>query len=206
MSTIPIFVLFLISLAIPPFQQLRQIRIEAFMMTITLPFLPSSAFDTLPDSRPMEVTRCIVRLIYTYSLLASLGAILRTLKRIGGWKIVKSSDSRLIKVLILWLLAWRTSTLPFVPRLNAWKRPLDLTTIVAVGTGLICSIDEIRGIFKLINPEVKDQPKPGLASRIVQIVLSIHRILLAIRIISAAFAPPNTLISSPNHDGLTQIT
>ncbi|WWC63002.1 uncharacterized protein I303_105600 [Kwoniella dejecticola CBS 10117] len=198
MSTLPLFIMFLLSLAIPPFQPLRQIRLQAFIMTITLPFLPASSFDTLPDRRPMEVTRSIVRLTFAYSLLAGFGAILRTLKRIGGWKITESSSNRLLKVILLWLLAWRTGTLPFVPPINAWKRPIDVTTVVAFGTGAICLIDEIRGIIRLIRsggPEAQSKPQPrsGIASRLIQILLSIHRILLAIRNISAGFTPPYAL-------------
>ncbi|OCF56973.1 hypothetical protein L486_05829 [Kwoniella mangroviensis CBS 10435] len=194
MSSIPLLLLFLLTLPIRPHIPLRQIRLDAFLMPLSLPFIPSSTFETLPDSRPWDISRAIVRLIIAYSLFAGFGSVLRTLKRIGGWKIPESSTNQLVRVGLLWLLAWRGATLPFVPDEKAWKRPLDVTTIVGIGSGGICVIDEVREIARLLGLKSSNQyPKSGIISRIIQIILSIHRILLSLRIISAAFAPLNQI-------------
>ncbi|WWC96389.1 hypothetical protein V866_003257 [Kwoniella sp. B9012] len=194
MSSVPLLLLFLLTLSIPPFVPLRQIRLDAFLMPLSLPFIPSSTFDSLSDSRPWDISRAIVRLIIAYSLFAGFGSVLRTLKRIGGWKIPESSTNQLVRVGLLWLLAWRGATLPFVPDEKAWKRPLDVATIVGVGSGGICVVDELRGIARLIGIKSSNQyPRSGLISRTIQIILSIHRILLSLRIISAAFAPVNQI-------------
>ncbi|WVW85121.1 hypothetical protein I302_107158 [Kwoniella bestiolae CBS 10118] len=194
MSSLPLLLLFLLTLPIPPLIPLRQIRLDAFLMPLSLPFIPSSTFTSLPDSRPWDISRSIVRLIIAYSLFAGFGSLLRTLKRIGGWKIPTSSSNQLFRVGLLWILAWRTATLPFIPDEKAWRRPLDVATIIGVGSGGICVISEVREILRLIGVrDAQQYPKSGIISRIIQIILSIHRILLSLRIISAAFAPASPI-------------
>jgi hypothetical protein len=61
-------------------------------------------------------------------------------------------DSPLITAIPLHLLSWRLATTLILPDLpEAWKWPFDATTLIGLGTGLICSWAEVWGLLNILG-------------------------------------------------------
>ncbi|WVR06679.1 hypothetical protein IAU60_003711 [Kwoniella sp. DSM 27419] len=190
MAAIPLLVTLLVSLGNSPHVPLREYRLDAFLMPVSLIAMPMEVFAGLPDYRLIDIPRAIMRLALAYLVYAVLGAIWRTLKRLAGRRVQVGTGSILDSfgtVLALWGMAWRTGVLAFIPKEKV-ARPWDATTSVGVVSGAICAIAEIRNIKRTVMPS-DDRARSGFVSRVVQVLLAIHRILLAVRVISGALAP-----------------
>lgn len=61
-----------------------------------------------------------------------------------------SSQSALWTTIILHLISWRLATTLILPDLpGAWKWPFDLTTLIGISTGLICSWGEVWSLLQM---------------------------------------------------------
>ncbi|WWC88278.1 uncharacterized protein L201_003185 [Kwoniella dendrophila CBS 6074] len=218
-TTTILFWLFCWTLGIPPTPTIEHIKsLDSFLMPISLISLPASTIlNNLPEytKRSYEISKCIFRLVIAYSLFNGFQTFwrismkLRVNERTGTTvgtetKTRVKFSSELSKILWLYLLSWRLSTLPLSFGLNEKipKIPYDISTMISISTGLICSYDEIRKIINLSGIRTPKQNKANdlkssILSRIVQTILSIHRLLLSLRIISAGLSFTNRILNQP---------
>lgn len=69
---------------------------------------------------------------------------------------IKSSNGHnftpkpLLTALVLHLISWRLATTLILPDLpGAWRWPFDLTTLIGLGTGLLCSWGEVWRVLRI---------------------------------------------------------
>ncbi|WVQ84209.1 hypothetical protein IAT38_006360 [Cryptococcus sp. DSM 104549] len=183
--TFKLLALFILTLYIPPSPSPTRLN-DSLLFPLTLLFLPSSTLTSLPDPRPLELSRALTRLTLTLLMYALFGAVFRTGKRLcgcGRGEEGRSSGRELGAAVGLHLMAWRCVKMPYEMPEGAWGRPWDVVTVLGVGAGLICGVSDLTSVLETLGIWESAQPRRNWIVRVFQVILAIHRILLAHRIL-----------------------
>lgn len=173
-------------------------------------------------ARFYDIARSFERLAWAWGALAACGSIARLYQRLRygrkgtqdpspsglqSRKILNVSPITMVEH--LHLLAWRLATILPKDAAYAGRWPRDIGTFLGVAGGLMASWGELQRLLRLfgwgrgtsISPIIAThqliaadpQTGPSWSLSIFHVLLSIHRLLLSIRILSAAFSTSSTL-------------